>query len=101
MNDTRKRSPVQDAYARCKPARDLLIELDGQCMETTEDKAGILWERWILQKDPLVADSDGSFRQHLINVILFATPHWWDVFTPVTETKEIDRTLEAIRALTK
>lgn len=39
-------------------------------MEVTEDKCGILWERW------LTPNGD--------SLILFATPSWYDVFVPLT-----------------
>lgn len=60
---------VAQAYERAKPIRDTLFKI-GQCMEVTEDKAGILWERWIVGKR---------------SVILFATPHWCDVYRPMTD----------------
>jgi hypothetical protein len=101
MKATRKVSRVQEAYARCKPARDLLFELDGRCMETTEDDAGIVWERWLIRKGPLVTSREGHHQQPLVSVILFSTPHWWEVFAPVTDKKGINETLEAIREFTK
>jgi hypothetical protein len=67
-------SKVSEAYKRANPIRDVLIEI-GHCMEVTEDKCGILWERWTLH--------DGN------HVVLFATPHWFDVFMPVTQDQSI------------
>lgn len=94
MKATRKLSPVQEAYICCKPARDVLVSMDARCMEATEDKAGILWERWIVETTPPLT----SPGRH-VQVILFATPDWWEVFTPVTEDRSIEGTLKSLRVL--
>jgi hypothetical protein len=77
-------SPVAQAYERGDSARKTLSALDARCMEVTEDKAGILWERWIVGRS---------------NVILFATPHGWDLFASIAPTTETTATLDALRAL--
>jgi len=74
-------SKISDAYTKCQPIRDALAN-NGRCIEVTEDKAGILWERWILH--------NGT------SVVLFATPHWYDVFSPITTSSRISDTVEAI-----
>jgi hypothetical protein len=82
-------SPVAEAYERCKEARNALHALDNaRCMEVTEDKAGILWERWVL----LYPNSHAG-------VILYATPHGWDLYVPLTRDQDINATLDALRAL--
>lgn len=44
-----KLSKVAQAYERSRPAREALRAIDAVCMEVTEDKAGIVWERWYVQ----------------------------------------------------
>lgn len=66
----RKLSPVQEAYKRSEETRRLICELGGRSMECTEDKCGIVWERFIL----------GPNAQ---SVILYATPSWYDVFSSI------------------
>jgi hypothetical protein len=56
-------------------------------MEATEDKAGIVWERWLIE-----VKSRGA-----VSVILFATPYWWDLFSPITNSTKVDETLAALR----
>ena len=82
-------SKIAQAYERCKPARDALREIDARCMESTEDKTGILWERYVV----FISDD-----KH-INVTLLSTPDWWDVFTPITNDMRTDGTVAAIKAL--
>lgn len=79
-----KTSAVTEAYARCKDGRKALIDAGARCMEATEDKCGILWERWLLP--------------NLTSAILYATPHGWDVFTPVTKDGKVAATVDAIKA---
>lgn len=88
-----KLSPVAQAYERCKVARLALREIDARCMEVTENKAGILWERWII--DTTAATGKPGH----VSVILMATPHWWDVYAPVTRDRDINATIAAIKAL--
>lgn len=85
---------VAEAYARIKPAHDALREMDAVCMEVTEDKAGIVWERWYVQ-----VSKPTEVQQRVVNLIVFATPHWWDVFAPVSPSGEISATVAAIKAL--
>jgi hypothetical protein len=87
MTAARKLSKVAQAYERCKPARDALHSV-GRCMETTEDKCGIVWERWVI-----VRDSD------CVSVLLYATADGWDVFAPLSRDATIDGTVAAIKAL--
>lgn len=94
MKITRKLTAVQQAYERCKLARDALIEMDAQCMEATEDKSGWLWERWIVETTP-----PATTPRRIVSVVLFSTPHWWDLFTPVTNDQSVTGTLDALRAL--
>ena len=87
-------SKISQAYAKCQPARDALHEMDAVCMERTEDKAGIVWERWYVQ-----TSLPTEVQQRVVNVIVFATPTWWDVFTPISDSGEIAATIAAIKAL--
>lgn len=87
MNATRKLSAVQEAYQRAQPARDHLRKLDGRCMEATEDKCGILWERWCFV-------GEKSCR----NVYLYATPHGWDLSLTADVTNDTEKTLAAVTA---
>jgi hypothetical protein len=72
---------IHAAYERAKPVRDELSEL-GRCMEVTEDKAGILWERW------LIGDS---------MVVVFATPHYVELLTPLTDATSWEDTIKELR----
>lgn len=80
-----KTSKVAEAYTRCEPARKAIAEAHCRCMEVTEDKCGILWERWITP--------------HGKSMILFATPHYWDVFAPLSDDATIAGMIDAIRAV--
>ena len=95
MKGTTKRSPVTAAYVRCEAAHKALREIDARCMETTEDKCGIVWERWIISTPPTVVQ--GSH----VSLILFATPSWWDIFVPLTKDGSIDGTVAALKELAK
>lgn len=86
MSAERKMSKVAQAYERSKVGRQALRDTGARCMEVTEDKCGIVWERYIL-------GSTG------VSVVLFATPSWWDVFKPVTQDGSNDATVAAIKAL--
>jgi hypothetical protein len=86
MTAQRKLSKVAEAYQRCYIAREALRQSGARCMEVTEDKCGIVWERYIV-------GPNGT------SVILYATPHWWDVFSPITSDTTNDGTIAAIKAL--
>jgi hypothetical protein len=73
-------SKIQEAYARAKTVRDRLHKI-ARCMEVTEDKAGILWERWLVGET---------------QVVLMATPHWVEIFKPVSNAPEWDDTFAAL-----
>jgi hypothetical protein len=77
-------SKVAEAYARSKSGREALFEV-GRSMECTEDKCGIVWERFILPNG--------------ISLILVATPHWWDVYAPIDDTGTTASTVDALRAI--
>lgn len=78
----REKELVRSAYERCKVLREGLRKLGG-CMEATEDKYGIVWERWLL--------NNGR------NAILFSTPHWCDIFVSVApDDGTYDGTLAAL-----
>lgn len=77
---------VSKAYECSKVARYALIEAGARSMECTEDKAGIVWERFIIGPNGTSA-------------ILYATPDWWDVFVPLTVDMTIGGTIAAIKAL--
>lgn len=87
MNATHKLSAVQEAYERAKTAREHLRSLGARCMEATEDKAGILWERWCVV-------GEKSCR----NVYLYATPHGWDLSLTADVTNDTEKTLAAVTA---
>lgn len=74
---------LEEAQAGIRPAVEKVIALGGRCMEQTCDRAGIVWERWLLP--------NGS------SVILFGTPHWRDVFVSVAPRASLwTQTLEAL-----
>jgi hypothetical protein len=77
-----KQKPLHKAYELSEPLRHALSDL-GRCMEVTEDKCGILWERWLV--------SGGR------SVLLMATPHFVDVFASVTDDVTIDGTIKALQ----
>ena len=76
-------SLVAEAYERCKEVRNVMYELNGRQMECTEDKAGIVWERFLMPWGE--------------SVILVATPHWWDLFAPVSPSANAEDTFRALR----
>jgi hypothetical protein len=78
-----RKTKVAEAYERAKMIRDVLHRI-GRCMEVTEDKAGILWERWLVGQT---------------SVILFSTPSWTEVFRPVTDDMTWAGTTRALEAL--
>jgi len=72
---------VQAAYTRAKPVRDELARI-GRCVEVTEDKCGIVWERWLV----------GSSQ-----VVVFATRGYVEVFTPMTDATSWEDTIKELR----
>jgi hypothetical protein len=78
-----RKTKVAEAYDRAKPVRDHLCQI-GRCMEVTEDKCGILWERWLVGQT---------------QIVLFSTPSWTEVFAPVTHDMTWDGTIKALEAL--
>jgi hypothetical protein len=85
-----KLSKVAQAYERAKDARKHLRELGATCMEATEDKCGILWERWCFLAPTTCK-----------NVYLYATPHGWDVSVPAAAGDQAKDTLDAVAAYCK
>ena len=83
----RKLSKVAQAYERCKIARKALRE-HACSMEVTEDKCGIVWERWCIVVDG-----------RSMSLILFATPSWYEVFRPLTDDQRNEAIPEALAAL--
>lgn len=79
-----KLSPVAEAYQRSKAGREALLRTC-RAMECTEDKCGIVWERFVTRAG--------------VSLILVATPHWWDVYAPVTELGTTSATLDKILEL--
>lgn len=86
MSSATKLSKVAQAYERSKIGRNALIAAGARSMEVTEDKCGIVWERFIV-------GPNGT------SVVLFATPSWWEVFSPLTTDATNDGTIAAINAL--
>ena len=76
---------IQEAYARRKQVFVELLELGATCMECTEDKAGIVWERFMLPNG--------------IPVVVVSTPHWWNIFTEVCSSNMTDHTIDMLRTL--
>lgn len=76
-------NPVPAAYENAKPLRETLSQI-GKCMEVTEDKAGIVWERWLVGKS---------------QIVLFATPHFAEVFAPLTDDMTWEGAAAALRKL--
>ncbi len=89
-----KQTKVMAAYEKCAPARKALQDIGARCMEVTEDKCGILWERYFLVE---ATRADNTTKA--TNIILYATPDWWDVFVPLTKDTTVSGTLAAIAAL--
>lgn len=84
-----KQTKIQEAYARCKEARDhLAVKLHARLMENLEDKKfGIVNERWLLPNGR--------------SVMLMSTPDWWDVYRPVSDSGRIDLTIAAIDSFSR
>lgn len=79
-----KRTKIMDAYAFAKPVRDVLHE-QCRCMEVTEDKAGIVWERWLTPAG--------------VSLVFFGTPTWCDVFAPFSHEMGSAKWLEELRLM--
>ena len=86
----RKNNALVEANERANIARQALRELNAMEMEYTEDKAGIVWARYLL-------NAQGGNKY--ISVILYATPKGWDLFSPVAMSNETQATIDALRAL--
>jgi hypothetical protein len=92
--NAKKLSQVALAYQRSQPAREALQAVDAVRMECVEDKSGVVVERWYAQ-----TSLPTELQQRVVNVVIFATPHWWEVFTPITQCAETAATVAAIKAL--
>jgi hypothetical protein len=90
---------LTQAYNRCSTARDFLRDLpSARLMETTEDKAGIVWERWIVSREPQYDESGKCIRNGSTrNLYLHATPHTWDISVTVSADDSVDATFRALR----
>lgn len=75
---------VAQAYERSKVAREALFDANCRAMECTEDKCGIVWERFVTPAG--------------VSLILFATPSWWDVYAPLSPSNLTDETVAAIKS---
>ncbi len=86
MTNTKQaqRTPLAQAYERSKAGREALFAADCRPMECTEDKCGIVWERFITP--------DGR------SLVIIATPHWWDVYAPVHDGNDLAATIAAIKS---
>ena len=84
----RKLSPVARAYQRSQQPRQILNRV-AQPMECTEDKCGIVWERWHL------ATADRP------QIIMFATPSYYEVFRQMSNEKRIDEYMKELDDLGK
>lgn len=92
MSAQKKLSAVAEAYKRAEIARDWLHK-NARCMEVTEDKAGIVWERWLMMSPP-----DAPSTCH-VSVLLQATPHGYDVYVPVSPSSMAADTIAALESL--
>lgn len=79
-----KMKPIHEAYTRCEAMRRAFSDMNARCMEVTEDRYGILWERWLLPNGK--------------SAVLWATPHGWDVFLPATNDNSTSASIEAVRS---
>jgi hypothetical protein len=79
-----KTNPLHDVYRRSAPARNALYEAGCRAKECTEDKAGIVWERFVFPSGE--------------SGILFSTPHWWDIYVPLSGSVELNVVIDAIKA---
>jgi len=73
---------LAEAIAGIKPAVEALRALDARCMEQVLDRCGIVCERWILPSGK--------------SAIVYGTPHWRDVFVPVSPAHEWQATIDAL-----
>lgn len=78
-----KKTLIQEAYVRCTVMRSELTAMNARCAEVTEDKDGILWERWILPNGR--------------HAVLWATPHTWDMFVSATSSLLTADVIAAVR----
>lgn len=79
---------VQAAIDGIQPAIEKLRQLEARCMEQVIDNAGIVIERWVLP-------TSGR------SVIVYGTPHWRDVFVPVSDQNNWQHTLNNLEQYAK
>jgi hypothetical protein len=77
-----KIKPIHAAYERSEVIRSGLTAMGARCIEVTEDKCGILWERWVLR--------NGN------HAVLWSTPDAWEVFLPVASGNSVAETVSAL-----
>lgn len=98
MKATRKLTALQEAYARATVGRDMLRKVAGQdnyrIMEQVDDDCGVHVERWILA-------TAGDWKNTVTQVLLWSTPHGWDVFIAATRENSLEATENALRQAMK
>lgn len=96
MNATRKNGALQEALERAGIARAMLRKVSQgnyRIMEELHDKVGIVTERWIIGTGPM--------GETIVEVVVMATPHWWNIYMPVTRSNRLDDTEKALAELVK
>lgn len=75
---TKKLTKVAEANQKLDESRRTLFAAGCRLMETVEDKAGVVVERFI-------RPGDGR------SIVLFATPLWYDAYAPITTENDLAR----------
>lgn len=83
----RRNNQITAAYKLAEQVRRELPKV-ARCMEVIEDKCGIVVERYHLLDPPHT------------NLVLFATPHWYDLFVPLTRADTHQEVVDALHKLT-
>ena len=84
MDSKRKLTPVQQAAERANVGAKLLRDRGFSRLECTQDKCGIDWSRWVKQ-----LEGEFGLPAGFIHVVLWATPHGFDIFEAVTYENSI------------
>lgn len=79
-----KEKPIHAACRRAEETRRILAQGGARCIESVQDKSGILCERWIIPGGR--------------SIIVYATPDWHDVYAAITWENDLAKFQADVRA---
>lgn len=83
---------MEQTLQRCAPAVAVLRDLEAVNVETTTwkgDYGAVHVTRWVV--------SHRAQPTRFLNVVLYATPDWWDLFIPISASRKVDDVFQALR----